>query len=52
MDSDNQHKSHSIGLPLNDMVLLMVNSYFIFDAADIVRGEFLSCGEITDIEKF
>ena len=48
MDSDNQPKSHSIGLPLNVMVLLMVNSYFIFvaDAADIVRGE------ISDIEKF
>ena len=60
MDSDNQHKSHSIGLPLNVMVLLMVNSYFIFvaDAADIVRGEFfvmwrnIRYREILNVEKF
>ena len=60
MDSDKQHKSHSIGLPLNVMVLLMVNSYFIFvaDAADIVRGEFfvmwrnIRYREILNVEKF
>ena len=60
MDSNNQHKSHSIGLPLNVMVLLMVNSYFIFvaDAADIVRGEFfvmwrnIRYREILNVEKF